>query len=313
MRHSEDSSNDLYPKYDEKLSGIDRRTLFSGEVQVRAFLEPEPELRVQFSPVRVRTDFSNRTLGTLCLKWNDVPAASAKFNTEHRLQPNTPVHTGTRGYSEKSEADPYPYPERPRCGRLRNQAVDVHSNCNFNTNELRVGPSAEGSLLWPLCSGREKRERCVVGLSVHTHAACGWPSALYASRDPSVHTHARKHDAPADITTGMAERRALTGTGWGNLLHDPRPRFGHSRVSTVVHSACCWRATRDAGLLDLHAVDVARLTEEGLRGEEVAGSRCEREEDVDEGLVSAPHVRLGRMSTGDGNGSVECRTPQRKP
>ncbi|KAJ7210272.1 hypothetical protein B0H12DRAFT_1079729 [Mycena haematopus] len=76
------------------------------------------------------------SLSGSCLKWNDIPAASARFNTDLRGLRNTfneftsiacsqthqftRVHTGTRGSSEKSEADPYPYPERPvpgaRCG-----------------------------------------------------------------------------------------------------------------------------------------------------------------------------------------------------
>ncbi|KAJ6453914.1 hypothetical protein C8R45DRAFT_944830 [Mycena sanguinolenta] len=51
--------------YTIRIRNAAEQTSQTAERRVRPFAEPEPELGVQFSPVRVRTDFPNRTLPTL--------------------------------------------------------------------------------------------------------------------------------------------------------------------------------------------------------------------------------------------------------
>ncbi|KAJ7256230.1 hypothetical protein B0H12DRAFT_1070812 [Mycena haematopus] len=85
--------------------------------RTRTRQNPYPHVRVR---VRVRVE------------WSDAPAASAKFNklglstawsvafSQNALTHLfTRVYTGAGGSSKSSEADPYPYPERPVPGAHR--------------------------------------------------------------------------------------------------------------------------------------------------------------------------------------------------
>jgi len=77
----------------ENLSSPERRTKLG--VQVRAFAEPEPELRVQFSPVRVRTDFPNRTLGTLTPSSPPTPILTSAPWLNRVCSPTRPLRRTT--------------------------------------------------------------------------------------------------------------------------------------------------------------------------------------------------------------------------
>ncbi|KAJ7126336.1 hypothetical protein C8R44DRAFT_734209 [Mycena epipterygia] len=62
---------------------------------VQAFPEPEPELGVQFGPVRVRTDFPNRTLTTLD-KFLPPTSMPASFSDSFLLCGFANMHHGPR-------------------------------------------------------------------------------------------------------------------------------------------------------------------------------------------------------------------------